>query len=89
MRARGRNGWFKPASCLIRTTRNVEDNETETTISFYSRRKGNMPPIMLIGTRQESESMLVKILHALDSHMPNECEVMGEAVAANCPAKEG
>ena len=60
MEARGRNGWFKATRCLVRTAANLEGTETETRISFYSRQIGDMPPIMLIGTRQEMETMLEK-----------------------------
>jgi hypothetical protein len=74
MEARGRNGWFKATRCLVRTAANLEGTETETRISFYSRQMGDMPPIMLIGTRQEMETMLVKILHALHRHMDDGAE---------------
>ncbi|MFH1294256.1 MAG: hypothetical protein ABIJ44_09030 [Pseudomonadota bacterium] len=72
MEARGRNGWFKAARCLVRTAANLEGTETETRISFYSRQMGDMPPIMLIGTRQEMETMLEKTLKAVRMH-PADC----------------
>ncbi len=68
MEARGRNGWFKASQCLIRITRNLEDTEAEARISFYSRQRGEMPPIMLTGTRQEMEIMVTGILQALLRH---------------------
>lgn len=68
MEARGRNGWFKAAQCLIRITRSLEDTEAEARISFYSRQRGEMPPIMLIGTRQEMEIMVTALLQALLRH---------------------
>ena len=68
MEARGRNGWFKATQCLVRITRNLEDTEAEARVSFYSRQRGNMPPIMLIGTRQEMENMVTAILQALHRH---------------------
>jgi hypothetical protein len=68
MEARGRNGWFKATRCSVRITRNLEDTAVEARISFYSRQRGEMPPIMLMGTRQEMESMVTAILQALHRH---------------------
>jgi hypothetical protein len=68
MEARGRNGWFKATRCSVRITRNLEDTAVEARISFYSRQRGDMPPIMLIGTRQEIETMVTAILQALLRH---------------------
>jgi hypothetical protein len=68
MEARGRNGWFKATQCLVRITRNLEDTETQARISFYSRQRGHMPPILLIGTWQEMETMVTAILEALHQH---------------------
>jgi len=68
MEARGRNGWFKATRCSVRITRNLEDTAVEARISFYSRQRGDMPPIMLISTRQEMESMVTAILQALHRH---------------------
>ncbi len=74
MEARGRNGWFKAVRCTVRTTANSQNTGTETRISFYSRHMGNMPPIMLIGERQEMETMLARILQALHRHMDEGAE---------------
>lgn len=68
MEARGRNGWFKATQCLIRITRNLEDTEAKARISFYSRHRGEMPPIMLVGARQEMEIMVTTLLQALLRH---------------------
>ena len=68
MEARGRNGWFKATRCSVRITRNLEDTAVEARISFYSRQRGDMPPIMLVGTRQEIETMVTAILQALHRH---------------------
>ncbi len=76
MEARGRNGWFKATRCSVCITRNLEDTAVEARISFYSRQRGDMPPIMLIGTRQEMETMLVKILHALHRHIDDGAEAV-------------
>ena len=68
MEARGRNGWFKASLCSVSITRNLKDTETVARISFYSRQMGSMPPIMLIGTWQEMETMLEKVLKAVRMH---------------------
>jgi len=68
MEARGRNGWFKAKWCSVWITRNLEGTAVEARISFYSRQTGNMPPIMLTGTRQEMETMLEKVLKAVRMH---------------------
>ena len=74
MEARGRNGWFKPTRCLVRVTKSLGGNETEARISLYSRQMGSMPPIMLIGTRQEMETMLEKVLKAVRMHPDSDDE---------------
>ena len=74
MEARGRNGWFRPVRCLIRTIKSLEGNGTQARISFYSRQVGNMPPIMLMGTWQEMETMLEKVLKAVRMHPDNGAE---------------
>jgi len=68
MEARGRNGWFKATRCSVRITRNLEDTAVEARISFYSRHRGEMPPIMLMGTRQEMEILVTALLQALLRH---------------------
>jgi len=54
MKGRGRNGWFRVKSYEVHHF--GVTNEAE--VVFYSKRSGRMPPILLMGEKDELAEML-------------------------------
>lgn len=62
IKGRGRNGWFNVSEVSVNRP---STEESYASVSIYSKQRGEMPPILLDGSRAEITQLFQNILAAL------------------------
>lgn len=74
---RGRNGWARFESAYVM---GLVGNHDPIAIEMYSRRRGELPPIVISGERAEVRALLQGLIDQIDGQVPREVSEKAEAL---------